>query len=292
LYTAALELGSQTSSNLHKTLAVERCACPPGYEGLSCQSCSFGYTRVNATLYNGECRLCDCNGHAATCDPYTFRCDTCLHNTEGERCQRCKAGFYGDPANGSPDDCKPCKCPLEEASNNFSPTCKTSSANFDKFSVAPRQYVCTACPLGYSGFRCERCDDGFFGNPLKLGDFCKACDCSGNGDKFAPNWCDHRSGECLLCLGNTGGWKCDQCLPGFWGDPFSGQCQGKGTSNTHKPSSIRFHSLRLQSQWCLGLGVRLHYWPMQMQRAVYWSRLWPMSGLLWPPKGGLPSLQL
>ena len=45
LHTAAMEFGSQRSSNLLKTKAVEQCFCPTGYEGLSCESCSYGYTR-------------------------------------------------------------------------------------------------------------------------------------------------------------------------------------------------------------------------------------------------------
>ena len=40
-----MEFGSQRSSNLLKTKAVEQCFCPTGYEGLSCESCSYGYTR-------------------------------------------------------------------------------------------------------------------------------------------------------------------------------------------------------------------------------------------------------
>ena len=58
LHTAAMEFGSQRSSNLLKTKAVEQCFCPPGYEGLSCESCSYGYTRdvfslVRITLSKG-----------------------------------------------------------------------------------------------------------------------------------------------------------------------------------------------------------------------------------------------
>ena len=51
LHTAALEFGSQQSLNLRKTLAVEQCLCPPGYTGLSCETCDFGYTRLNNSLY-------------------------------------------------------------------------------------------------------------------------------------------------------------------------------------------------------------------------------------------------
>ena len=36
------------------------------------------------------------------------------------------------------------------------------------FSVDESEYVCTECPRGFAGARCERCDTGFFGNPLKV----------------------------------------------------------------------------------------------------------------------------
>ena len=143
-----------------------------------------------------------------------------MHNTEGPKCDRCKVGFYGDPTRGTPDDCRPCECPLGVDSNNFSPTCRlggVSSAFIDNGADA---YTCTACPRAYSGSRCERCADGYFGNPLKPGDFCRPCECNGNsGD------CDKRTGECLNCEGNTSGWKCDECAVGFFGDPFSGSCR-------------------------------------------------------------------
>ena len=40
-----------------------------------------------------------------------------------------------------------------------------------------------------------RCDNGYFGNPLAVGDFCKPCDCKGNANPYIPNWCDHRTGD-------------------------------------------------------------------------------------------------
>ena len=52
LHTAAMEFGSQRSSNLLKTKAVEQCFCPTGYEGLSCESCSYGYTRYDMNYIN------------------------------------------------------------------------------------------------------------------------------------------------------------------------------------------------------------------------------------------------
>lgn len=49
---------------------VERCQCPTGYSGLSCQKCSDGYQRTD----DGRCVPCDCNGHAASCDAATGAC--------------------------------------------------------------------------------------------------------------------------------------------------------------------------------------------------------------------------
>ncbi len=69
-----MEIGSQQSLNLRKTVAVEQCLCPQGYRGLSCESCSYGFTRRENLLFKGECVKCECNGHAATCDPFNLRC--------------------------------------------------------------------------------------------------------------------------------------------------------------------------------------------------------------------------
>jgi laminin alpha 1/2 len=194
LLTAAMEFGAEGSLSAVRTAAVERCSCPPGYTGLSCEACAYGYTRVNGTLYRGECRKCACNGHAATCDPVTLECGACEHNTVGRQCESCAAGFYGNARLGRPNDCRPCKCPLDLPSNNFSPTCQVATIDYDKYSMAPEEYVCTACPPGYDGAHCERCSNGYYGNPLNIGDFCKPCDCSGNADNAAPRICDHITG--------------------------------------------------------------------------------------------------
>lgn len=47
---------------------------------------------------------------------------------------------------GTPNDCKKCACPLEDSTNNFSPTCKSDDDG---------GYVCTDCPEGYAGDHCE-----------------------------------------------------------------------------------------------------------------------------------------
>lgn len=43
-----------------------------------------------------------------------------------------------------------------------------------------------------------RCDDGYYGNPLEIGNSCRPCDCRGGP-------CDSLTGQCLSCKGNTEG---------------------------------------------------------------------------------------
>lgn len=50
------------------------------------------------------CVRCDCNGNVdfnalGICDHITGRCLKCLGHTEGDHCQRCQRGFYGDALN-------------------------------------------------------------------------------------------------------------------------------------------------------------------------------------------------
>ncbi|XP_049762590.1 laminin subunit alpha-1 [Schistocerca cancellata] len=191
---------------------VERCLCPPGYTGLSCENCQYGYAKIGSTLpydeFGYECRKCNCNGHAATCNPVTGECLACEHNTTGGHCEICADGYYGNPEQGTPADCQPCACPLLQPSNNFSPTCEAHGRD---------DYVCTSCPIGYAGKHCEMCASDYFGNPLEIGSTCQPCNCNGGP-------CDSYTGQCLECKGNTEGWRCDKCLPAHYGDPMRADC--------------------------------------------------------------------
>ncbi|CAH1185884.1 unnamed protein product [Phyllotreta striolata] len=117
---------------------------------------------------------------------------------------------------GTPGDCRKCACPLENDENNFSPSCQLDY--FVEREEDEGNYVCTQCPKGYTGDRCEICDDGYYGNPLEIGNGCNPCDCNGGP-------CDRKTGQCLSCRGNTEGWKCDKCKPEHYGDPTSFNCK-------------------------------------------------------------------
>ncbi|XP_030219656.1 laminin subunit gamma-1 [Gadus morhua] len=188
---------------------VEQCTCPPGYQGQHCEQCSPKYRRAQPALGAfSACEPCNCNGHSDSCHPTSGACE-CKHDTAGLSCERCKDGYYGDSTKGTDEDCEACPCPSGA-------TC----------AVVPRttEVVCTNCPPGTTGKRCELCDDGFFGDPLgQKGAVraCRACKCSDNMDPNAVGNCDRETGECLKCIHNTDGFFCDRCKEGFYGNALA-----------------------------------------------------------------------
>ncbi|XP_053739856.1 laminin subunit gamma-1 [Synchiropus splendidus] len=213
---------------------VEQCTCPLGYQGQHCEQCTLGYRRARPELGAfSACEACNCNGHSEACDPDSGAC-SCQHDTAGLSCERCKDGFYGDATQGTPSDCQPCPCPSGA-------TC----------AVVPKtsEVVCTNCPAGTTGKRCELCDDGFFGDPLGQSGpvrACRACKCSDNIDPNAVGNCDRVTGECLKCIYNTDGFFCDRCRDGFYGNALatnpadkckSCSCSSLGTVGQQKSCS-------------------------------------------------------
>ncbi|XP_016001055.2 laminin subunit gamma-1 [Rousettus aegyptiacus] len=188
---------------------VEACTCPAGYGGQFCEMCLPGYRRETPSLgpYS-PCVLCTCSGHSETCDPETGVCD-CRDNTAGPQCERCSDGYYGDSSLGTSSDCQPCPCP-----------------GGSSCAVVPKtqEVVCTNCPTGTTGKRCELCDDGYFGDPLGRNGpvrLCRLCQCNDNIDPNAVGNCNRMTGECLKCIYNTAGVYCDRCRSGFFGNPLA-----------------------------------------------------------------------
>ncbi|NWU95491.1 LAMA1 protein, partial [Upupa epops] len=208
LDSVTLDTASANVIDLSSAPDVELCECPQGYTGISCESCLPGYYRVDGILFGGICQPCKCHGHAAECDVHGV-CSACQHNTTGPLCEQCSPGFYGDPSQGTSGDCQPCACPLSSAANNFSPTCQLSAGG---------GILCDQCLPGYTGPQCERCANGYHGNPLVPGQSCTPCHCNGNVDPREDGHCDPSTGRCLKCLGNTAGGHCERCAEGFYGD--------------------------------------------------------------------------
>ncbi|KAF7284662.1 hypothetical protein GWI33_021846 [Rhynchophorus ferrugineus] len=205
-------------------LWVEFCECPIGYVGQFCESCAPGYRH---SLVPGgpfsSCVPCECNGHADICDSDSGKC-ICQHKTSGDNCEFCARGYYGNALAGTPNDCLPCNCPDGGACIQFD----------------DEMPICIECPSGYTGARCGICADGYFGDPQ--GRFgpktpCQLCDCNENIDTNAVGNCNSTNGECLKCIHNTGGSRCEVCLPGFYGNALKlpkGDCK---RCQCHPPGS-------------------------------------------------------
>uniref|UniRef100_A0A4W3GY82 Laminin subunit alpha 3 n=1 Tax=Callorhinchus milii TaxID=7868 RepID=A0A4W3GY82_CALMI len=156
--------------------------------------CRPGYYRERLGFYLGRCVPCRCNRHSDKCLDRSGICVECKDNTEGDHCERCKPGFYG---NGVQSSCSPCPCPLTVTSNNFATGCAENNGRLQCF-----------CKPGYSGENCERCAPGYFGNPAEVGGQCRPCQC-GNSN---PTNCDPLTGQCGTCP------VCDSCVKTLLGD--------------------------------------------------------------------------
>ncbi|XP_013862069.1 laminin subunit gamma-3 [Austrofundulus limnaeus] len=210
-YTSQLAVVTLTSASIFSSQAgppapwVETCSCPLGFAGEFCERCSPGFTREDPVRGRlSTCVPCNCHHHG-TCHPETGVCE-CSHFTAGMTCERCLDGYYGDALIGTPADCQPCPCPD-----------RSSCAQI----AQSGQVVCTNCPAGQTGTRCQMCEDGYYGDPLGTSGTarpCARCDCSGNVDFNSVGTCDRVSGRCLKCLGHTDGERCQRCQRGYYGD--------------------------------------------------------------------------
>ena len=66
----------------------------------------------NPEIPGGSCNNCNCSDNwnfqdTGNCDPHSGVCLKCLFNTEGDHCEYCKPGFFGDAVE---DMCNACKC--------------------------------------------------------------------------------------------------------------------------------------------------------------------------------------
>ncbi|KAM4722730.1 laminin subunit gamma-2 [Rhinophrynus dorsalis] len=183
---------------------VEQCVCPTGYQGHSCEKCAPGYRRESSGLGRfSSCISCNCKG-GGLCDPETGDCYSGDENLND--CADCPHGQYNDPRD--PHRCLPCPC---------------SDGVGCSLSPETQEAVCDECPVGLNGPRCEVCADGYFGDPQgERGPRrpCRPCECNNNIDLRVEGNCDRVTGECLKCIHNTGGYYCDRCKDGFYGNPL------------------------------------------------------------------------
>ncbi|KAG7265986.1 hypothetical protein CRUP_012646, partial [Coryphaenoides rupestris] len=199
-----------------------QCLCKPNVIGRRCDQCAPGTYGFGTQ----GCAACDCHSQGSVshrCDPSTGQC-ACRQGATGRQCSDCQPGQWGFPS------CSPCRC------NGHTDACH------------PQSGECRGCRDHTNGHFCERCEDGFFGNPeLGSGDHCRPCPCPGTpGSRhFHAHTChaDQTSNHILCsCKHGYTGTRCDSCAPGYHGDPerpggACRRCECSGNIDTQDPGS-------------------------------------------------------
>eukprot|EP00124_Ichthyophonus_hoferi_P003585 Ihof_evm1s318 gene=Ihof_evmTU1s318 len=82
--------------------------------------------------------------------------------------------------------------------------------------------TCESCTNITSGENCEHCASGYYGDATN-GGTCRLCPATLNGQSCLQ--CNEYSGVCVKCDHHASGDRCDQCEPGYYGNPINGTCQ-------------------------------------------------------------------
>ncbi|KAG7488691.1 hypothetical protein MATL_G00037040, partial [Megalops atlanticus] len=142
-------------------------ACQHNTAGDHCNLCAPGYYgKVEGSI--SDCSLCACpRGNKRSFSPSCtlegkddYRCDACQPGYEGQYCERCAVGYYGNPL--EPDGhCQPCQC---SEAGSLHPRCDTLTGQCE-------------CKPGVRGRLCEECED----RHVLSGDECISCndECTG-----------------------------------------------------------------------------------------------------------------
>ncbi|XP_022704300.1 laminin subunit beta-2-like isoform X2 [Varroa jacobsoni] len=183
------------------------------------------YYAVRSLIVRGSC---SCYGHAESCIPFgdephvpkmIYGKCACMHNTEGENCNRCKP-LYNDlkweAASRDFPECKKCEC------NQHSDSCEFDENLF----IANGKRSggrCLNCLHNTAGPNCELCEDFYYRNPKKPltdPDICQPCNCNkagsleeGRCEQYDEN--GFTAGKCR-CRDNVHERNCGRCKAGFW----------------------------------------------------------------------------
>ena len=172
--------------------------CQNNTQGLQCEKCKPFY--VGNPVNSGKCISCRtyCNGHSDLCfspetinNSYLFLnehedfidfikegpvsdaiCLNCEHNTQGERCDQCKSGYFKSTKNIR-DGCRSCQChghgdmcnPLNgEDCNCQNNTQNEASCMFEVAKTTQRPDEIHPMSNCWQ-MQCSRCKKDFIGNP-------------------------------------------------------------------------------------------------------------------------------
>uniref|UniRef100_A0A250Y884 Laminin subunit alpha-4 n=1 Tax=Castor canadensis TaxID=51338 RepID=A0A250Y884_CASCN len=170
--------------------------CQRNTTGENCEKCLDGYIGDSIRGAPRFCQPCPCPlPHLAIFAESCYRKNgavrcICKENYAGPNCERCAPGYYGNPLlNGS--TCKKCDCSGNSDPNLIFEDCDEVTGQ------------CRNCLRNTTGFKCERCAPGYYGD-ARTAKNCAVCSCGGGP-------CDSITGECLeegfeLPTG------CDKCI--------------------------------------------------------------------------------
>ncbi|XP_022314761.2 laminin subunit alpha-like [Crassostrea virginica] len=120
----------------------------------------------------------------------------------GSSCQDCDTGYYRSSKSPYLGVCIPCNC------HGHADSCDTDTGE------------CQNCQNNTMGKFCDECLPGYYGDALTEG--CQICSCPLpiDSNNFASS-CNVYAGTVYSCNCLTGytGSRCEQCAPGYYGDP-------------------------------------------------------------------------
>lgn len=127
------------------------CSGAPDYKCV----CDLGWTGESCSI------SCGCNNHS-TCENGPGNCDLCHNWTEGEHCERCRAGSYGNATSAL--GCLPCDC---------------NGHGNQALGICDIQTGECFCQDNTEGLRCEMCNRNFYGDPTGGGQCYFQCESRG-----------------------------------------------------------------------------------------------------------------
>lgn len=168
---------------------VASCRCSAGATGVRCEACAAGFHRVasGGCAADEACTASTCGAHATCVVVGGVASCPCSRGWAGAACDQCYPGFHAEPVDGgAADGGAGFTCALDER-------CRPSSCGGGACEDGTGAVVCSGCPTGFTGARCE----------VNVDDCGTACQTGTCVDLVSERVC--------LCTDGTFG---QTCLPG------------------------------------------------------------------------------